>query len=154
MSDAFSSAPVGSCPANGWTGSSLPFSQSGVFQEDLYPLTAGDQASMTAQDWLLGIDGRQYLLRNGFVLVRCSSPPSVSSPPGPVLMSLKPGTQVANPYPETSAERELLWQQGLQTDRAVATATGTELDPVEEVRHQQALAQEEQRVIITKAIRI
>lgn len=30
--------------------------QSGVFQEDLYPMTAGNQAAMTAQEWLSGIN--------------------------------------------------------------------------------------------------
>uniref|UniRef100_A0A671UPE0 Coronin n=1 Tax=Sparus aurata TaxID=8175 RepID=A0A671UPE0_SPAAU len=57
--------------------------QSGVFQEDLYPMTAGNQAAMTAQEWLSGINR------------------------GPVLMSMKPGTRVANPYPETPAEKGL-----------------------------------------------
>uniref|UniRef100_A0A3Q1B3I9 Coronin n=1 Tax=Amphiprion ocellaris TaxID=80972 RepID=A0A3Q1B3I9_AMPOC len=59
----------------------VPRKQSGTFQEDLYPMTAGNQAAMTAQEWLLGINR------------------------GPVPMSLKPGTRVANPYPETQAER-------------------------------------------------
>lgn len=30
--------------------------QSGIFQEDLYPMTAGNQAAMTAQEWLLGVN--------------------------------------------------------------------------------------------------
>lgn len=30
--------------------------QSGIFHEDLYPLTARNQAAMTAQEWLLGIN--------------------------------------------------------------------------------------------------
>uniref|UniRef100_A0A3B5AAZ6 Coronin n=1 Tax=Stegastes partitus TaxID=144197 RepID=A0A3B5AAZ6_9TELE len=64
----------------------VPRKQSGTFQEDLYPMTAGNQAAMTAQEWLLGINR------------------------GPVLMSLKPGTRVANPYPETQAERGLVRQ--------------------------------------------
>uniref|UniRef100_G3Q436 Coronin n=1 Tax=Gasterosteus aculeatus aculeatus TaxID=481459 RepID=G3Q436_GASAC len=51
-------------------------------REDLYPMTAGDQAAMTAQEWLQG----------------------------PVLMSLNPGTRIANPYPETPAERGLVRQ--------------------------------------------
>ncbi|XP_053272607.1 coronin-2B [Pleuronectes platessa] len=59
----------------------VPRKQSGVFHEDLYPMTAGNQAAMTAQEWLSGIDR------------------------GPVLMSLKPATRVANPYPETPAEK-------------------------------------------------
>ncbi|KAG7256128.1 hypothetical protein CRUP_024266, partial [Coryphaenoides rupestris] len=51
--------------------------KSGVFQEDLYPLTAGNSASLTAQQWLSGLNR------------------------GPVLMSLRPGAVLANPYPET-----------------------------------------------------
>lgn len=32
------------------------FFQAGIFQEDLYPMTAGNQAAMTAQEWLLGVN--------------------------------------------------------------------------------------------------
>uniref|UniRef100_A0A3B3XG34 Coronin n=1 Tax=Poecilia mexicana TaxID=48701 RepID=A0A3B3XG34_9TELE len=34
----------------------IPRKQSEVFQEDLYPMTAGNQAALTAQEWLLGIN--------------------------------------------------------------------------------------------------
>uniref|UniRef100_A0A3Q1GW70 Uncharacterized protein n=1 Tax=Acanthochromis polyacanthus TaxID=80966 RepID=A0A3Q1GW70_9TELE len=37
----------------------VPRKQSGTFQEDLYPMTAGNQAAMTAQEWLLGINRGQ-----------------------------------------------------------------------------------------------
>lgn len=30
--------------------------KAGIFQEDLYPMTAGNQAAMTAKEWLLGIN--------------------------------------------------------------------------------------------------
>ncbi|XP_076842377.1 coronin-2B-like [Brachyhypopomus gauderio] len=45
------------------------------FQEDIYPMTAGAEAAMTAQEWVMGQNR------------------------GPVLMSLKPGSKVPNPYP-------------------------------------------------------
>uniref|UniRef100_G3Q435 Coronin n=1 Tax=Gasterosteus aculeatus TaxID=69293 RepID=G3Q435_GASAC len=61
----------------------VPRKDADVFQEDLYPMTAGDQAAMTAQEWLQGVNR------------------------SPVLMSLNPGTRIANPYPETPAERGL-----------------------------------------------
>ncbi|KAI4787874.1 hypothetical protein KUCAC02_036199 [Chaenocephalus aceratus] len=59
----------------------VPRKESGIFQADLYPMTAGNQAAMTAQEWLSGINR------------------------SPVLMSLKPGIGVSNPYPETPAEK-------------------------------------------------
>ncbi|XP_063757140.1 coronin-2B-like [Eleginops maclovinus] len=59
----------------------VPRKESGIFQEDLYPMTAGNEAAMTAQEWLSGINR------------------------SPVLMSLKPRTGVANPYPESPAEK-------------------------------------------------
>uniref|UniRef100_A0A3Q3WSP5 Uncharacterized protein n=1 Tax=Mola mola TaxID=94237 RepID=A0A3Q3WSP5_MOLML len=37
----------------------VPRKESGIFQEDLYPMTAGNQAAMTAQEWLLGINREQ-----------------------------------------------------------------------------------------------
>uniref|UniRef100_A0A6Q2ZIK2 Coronin n=1 Tax=Esox lucius TaxID=8010 RepID=A0A6Q2ZIK2_ESOLU len=46
-----------------------------IFQEDIFPMTAGNEAAMTAQQWLSGLNR------------------------GPVLTSLRPGTKVANPYP-------------------------------------------------------
>ncbi|CAL1590260.1 unnamed protein product [Knipowitschia caucasica] len=61
----------------------VPRKEPGVFHEDLYPPTAGNQAAMTAQEWLSGVNR------------------------GPVLMSLKPGTRVTNPYPELAPERGL-----------------------------------------------
>ncbi|XP_026852491.1 coronin-2B [Electrophorus electricus] len=45
------------------------------FQEDIYPMTAGGEAAMTAQEWLMGQNR------------------------GPILMSLKPGSKIQNPYP-------------------------------------------------------
>uniref|UniRef100_A0A3Q3J1T0 Uncharacterized protein n=1 Tax=Monopterus albus TaxID=43700 RepID=A0A3Q3J1T0_MONAL len=39
----------------------VPRKQSGVFQEDLYPMTAGNQAAMTAQEWLSGINRGQTI---------------------------------------------------------------------------------------------
>ncbi|XP_037396970.1 coronin-2A isoform X1 [Pygocentrus nattereri] len=45
------------------------------FQEDIYPMTAGNEAAMTAQEWLTGQNK------------------------GPVLMSMRPSTKVQNPYP-------------------------------------------------------
>lgn len=35
--------------------------QSGIFQEDLYPMTVGNQAAMTAQEWLSGINRGEQL---------------------------------------------------------------------------------------------
>ncbi|KAA8594702.1 hypothetical protein FQN60_011837, partial [Etheostoma spectabile] len=48
------------------------------YQEDIYPMTAGNKPALTAEEWLSGIDK------------------------GPVLMSLKPGCQVAESYSEMS----------------------------------------------------
>ncbi|KAK2817164.1 hypothetical protein Q5P01_025355 [Channa striata] len=46
------------------------------YQEDIYPMTAGNKPALTAEEWLSGINK------------------------GPVLMSLKPGSQVAELYSE------------------------------------------------------
>ncbi|XP_003972499.2 coronin-2A isoform X1 [Takifugu rubripes] len=46
------------------------------YQEDIYPMTAGNMPALTAGEWLSGTDK------------------------GPVMMSLKPGSQVAESYPE------------------------------------------------------
>nr|XP_019956886.1 PREDICTED: coronin-2A isoform X1 [Paralichthys olivaceus] len=48
------------------------------YQDDIYPMTAGNKPAMTAEEWLSGIDK------------------------GPVLMSLKPGSQIAESYAEMS----------------------------------------------------
>nr|XP_020447394.1 coronin-2A isoform X2 [Monopterus albus] len=48
------------------------------YQEDIYPMTAGNMPALTAEEWLSGINK------------------------GPVLMSLKPGSQVAESYTEMS----------------------------------------------------
>lgn len=53
-------------------------------------------------------------------------------------MSLKPGTQVANPYPETPAEKGLVRQLSnlrFQMGPAVGAVTGTNLDFMEVVKH-------------------
>lgn len=53
---------------------------------------------------------------------------------GPVLMSLKPGTRVANPYPETPADKGLVRQLSwFQMGPAVGTVPGADLDLMEEV---------------------
>ncbi|KAL0970615.1 hypothetical protein UPYG_G00244460 [Umbra pygmaea] len=52
-----------------------------IFQEDIFPMTVGNKAAMTAQQWLSGINR------------------------GPLLISLKP--RVANPYPEVPPRREI-----------------------------------------------
>uniref|UniRef100_A0A665T856 Coronin n=1 Tax=Echeneis naucrates TaxID=173247 RepID=A0A665T856_ECHNA len=62
----------------------VPRKESGIFQEDLYPMTAGNWAAMTAQEWLSGVNR------------------------DPVLMSLKPETEVPNPYPKPPAERGMV----------------------------------------------
>lgn len=54
------------------------------------------------------------------------------------MMSLKPGTQVANPYPETPAEKGLVRQLGslrFQMGPAIGAVTRTDLDFMEEVEH-------------------
>ncbi|XP_038588289.1 coronin-2B-like [Micropterus salmoides] len=97
----------------------VPRKESGLFQEDLYPMTAGNQAAMTAQEWMLGINR------------------------GPVMMSLKPGTQVANPYPETPAEKGLVRQLGslrFQMGPAIGAVTRTDLDFMEEAFLEEQLA--------------
>ncbi|RVE60822.1 hypothetical protein OJAV_G00184510 [Oryzias javanicus] len=59
----------------------VPRKKTEVFQEDLYPLTAGNQAAVTAREWLLGINR------------------------DPVLISLNPEIKPENPYAEVSNER-------------------------------------------------
>ncbi|XP_059932984.1 coronin-2A [Gadus macrocephalus] len=80
----------------------------GVFQEDLYPLTAGNSASMTAQQWLSGLNR------------------------GPMLMSLRPGTRLANPYPETPPDRGPETQLEPQGCPVGLVAVHNEVSPVEE----------------------
>ncbi|XP_033986038.1 coronin-2A isoform X1 [Trematomus bernacchii] len=46
------------------------------YQDDIYPMTAGNRPALSAEEWLSGIDK------------------------GPVLMSLKPGSQIAESYSE------------------------------------------------------
>ncbi|XP_069574120.1 coronin-2A [Brachyistius frenatus] len=97
----------------------VPRKESGIFQEDLYPMTSGNQAAMTAQEWLLGINR------------------------GPVLMSLKPGTRVANPYPETPAEKGVVRQRsslGLPVGPAVGAVTMVHINFMEEAFLEEQLA--------------
>ncbi|XP_041841215.1 coronin-2B-like [Melanotaenia boesemani] len=76
----------------------VPRKESGVFQEDLYPMTSGSQAAMTAKEWLLGVDRE------------------------PVLISLKPEIRIENPYAETPAEKEpVRWFQIAPHGGAVKT---------------------------------
>ncbi|XP_072769329.1 coronin-2B-like [Nerophis lumbriciformis] len=63
----------------------VPRKKSGTFHEDLYPMTAGNTAAMTAQEWLAGINR------------------------SPVLISLRPSAKVVNPYPESLADQK--WYQ-------------------------------------------
>ncbi|XP_029381790.1 coronin-2B isoform X4 [Echeneis naucrates] len=82
----------------------VPRKESGIFQEDLYPMTAGNWAAMTAQEWLSGVNR------------------------DPVLMSLKPETEVPNPYPKPPAERGMVRQLSslrFQMCPAVDAVTGT-----------------------------
>lgn len=53
------------------------------YQEDIYPMTASNTPALTAEEWLSGIDK------------------------GPVLMSLKPGSQVAEPRSDTKGLNSL-----------------------------------------------
>ncbi|XP_017342326.1 coronin-2B isoform X1 [Ictalurus punctatus] len=53
------------------------------FQEDIYPMTASNEAAMMAQEWLMGQNK------------------------GPVLVSLRPVTKVQNPYPAPEQDAEL-----------------------------------------------
>ncbi|XP_036969203.1 coronin-2B-like isoform X2 [Acanthopagrus latus] len=104
----------------------VPRKESGVFQEDLYPMTAGHQAAMTAQEWLSGIDR------------------------GPVLMSLKPGTRVANPYPETPAEKGLVRQLSslrFEMGPADGAVTGTDVNFMEEAFLEEQLAYQDAKYL-------
>ncbi|XP_056225878.1 coronin-2A-like [Seriola aureovittata] len=97
----------------------VPRKESGIFQEDLYPMTAGNQAAMTAQEWLSGINR------------------------DPVLISLKPETRVPNPYPETPAEKGLVRKLShlrFQMGPAVGAVTGTNLELMEEAFLEEQLA--------------
>ncbi|XP_034756981.1 coronin-2B [Etheostoma cragini] len=97
----------------------VPRKESAVFQEDLYPMTAGNQAAMTAQEWLLGINR------------------------SPVLMSLRPGTLIANPYPKTPAEKGDARRPSaprFQMDPSVGAVTETRLEFTEEAFLEEQLA--------------
>ncbi|XP_061524912.1 coronin-2B-like isoform X12 [Phycodurus eques] len=72
--------------------------KSATFHEDLYPMTAGNRAAMTAQEWLTGINRA-----------------------GPVLMSLHPGIRAVNPYPESLAGRS--WYTKRPTTEALPRST-------------------------------
>ncbi|KAJ3585041.1 hypothetical protein NHX12_013764 [Muraenolepis orangiensis] len=90
--------------------------KSGAFQEDLYPLTAGNSASMTAQQWLSGLNR------------------------GPLLMSLRPGTLLANPYPETPPDCGLETQPDPQACPVGLVVVRNEVKPVEEAFLQEQVA--------------
>ncbi|XP_061524909.1 coronin-2A-like isoform X10 [Phycodurus eques] len=75
----------------------VPRKKSATFHEDLYPMTAGNRAAMTAQEWLTGINR------------------------GPVLMSLHPGIRAVNPYPESLAGRS--WYTKRPTTEALPRST-------------------------------
>lgn len=65
----------------------------------------------------------------------CDASPLVC-PSGPVLISLNPGTRIANPYPETPAEKGLvkpLSSLRLQRSSAEGATTRTDVDFREEV---------------------
>ncbi|XP_030630812.1 coronin-2B [Chanos chanos] len=64
------------------------------FQEDIYPMTAGNEASMTAQEWLMG------------------------QKKGPVLLSLKPETKILNPYPAPVEVKRLYQHPHHSVERA------------------------------------
>ncbi|XP_027893406.1 coronin-2B-like [Xiphophorus couchianus] len=89
----------------------IPRKQSEVFHEDLYPMTAGNQPALTAQEWLLGINR------------------------GPVLMSLRPEARVENPYAEIPADKNQLRQLS-----AVRFQTNTNLDFMEKAFLEEQLA--------------
>lgn len=92
-------------------------------------MTAGNQAAMTAEEWLLGVN-------RGPTAAQPHPPPSTldmndnqrsywTCPAGPVLMSLEPGT--ANPYPESSADEEQLSFMKIQMDPPAATLKEVDL---------------------------
>lgn len=70
-----------------------------VFQEDLYPMTPGKQAAITAQEWLSGINKGEWCFKIRHE--ELSADNDFISKLEPVLMSLKPGLRVANPYQES-----------------------------------------------------
>uniref|UniRef100_A0A3Q2ZSJ1 Coronin 2A n=1 Tax=Kryptolebias marmoratus TaxID=37003 RepID=A0A3Q2ZSJ1_KRYMA len=59
----------------------VPRKQAGTFQEDLFPMTAGNQPALTAQEWLQGVISRQPL--SAHLLLRPGSDvPEVRRPGG------------------------------------------------------------------------
>ncbi|KAM4537343.1 coronin-2B-like [Odontesthes bonariensis] len=95
----------------------VPRKESGIFQEDLYPMTAGNQAAMTAQEWLLGITRE------------------------PVLMSLKPEIQVENPYAETEkGQVRQLSSLRFQMGPATGAVMETDQDLIEQAFLEEQLA--------------
>uniref|UniRef100_A0A3Q1ISE5 Coronin n=1 Tax=Anabas testudineus TaxID=64144 RepID=A0A3Q1ISE5_ANATE len=111
----------------------VPRKDSGIFQEDLYPLTTGNQAAMTVQEWLSGMNR------------------------GPMLMSLKPGTEVTNPYPETSAEKGVVRQLSssrFQMCPAVGAVTRSNMVLMEEVEHSKWLLFLELRKIMNSNLEL
>lgn len=106
--------------------------QLGVFQEDLYPMTPGNQAAITAQEWLSGINKGEWcdkirreeiFVANGFM-----------STLEPVLMSLKPGLRVANPYQESHFGRGTAGSlSSLKSGTCSARASALRANLIEEV---------------------
>lgn len=77
-------------------------------------MTAGNQAAMTAEEWLLGVDRGHTQARGPSALEETLTGPDC--PSGPVLMSLKPGT--AKPTPQPPAEEAPLSLRTTQMDPA------------------------------------
>uniref|UniRef100_A0A3P9LHY7 Coronin n=1 Tax=Oryzias latipes TaxID=8090 RepID=A0A3P9LHY7_ORYLA len=77
----------------------VPRKKSEVFQEDLYPPTAGNQAAVTAREWLLGINR------------------------DPVLISLNPEIKPENPYAEVSTANGRLSPIGFMLAPPAAVVT-------------------------------
>lgn len=106
--------------------------QSGVFQEDLYPMTPGNQAAITAQEWLSGISKGECCVKIRYK--ELFVPNDFMSTLEPVLMSLEPGLRVANPYQESHFGRGTAGSlSSLKSSTCPARASAQRANLIEEV---------------------
>lgn len=75
------------------------------YQEDIYPMTASNKPALTSDEWLSGIDK------------------------GPLLMSLKPGSQVEESFPELTKSLEI----SLDSQRAQSRPDMLQLSYIQDV---------------------
>lgn len=109
-------------------------------------MTAGNQAALTAQEWLLGINrgtshqklhsGYRYSAGSCISEVLATSSGTLICSLGPLMMSLRPEHHVENPYAEIPADKSQLRQLNslrFQMGPADVAVTNINLDFMEKV---------------------